>query len=364
MSKKKIGFMFMNVQHSSVLRPIYNEFAKHYADIEPLWGEVHTYEDVAKMYGGIYTIDADCYVFSGGERGGDLHKGVWSKCIYCPHGIGDENAPWWIQNEEYEHPAGILIPGPKWMDLYLAQRPDKEAHFKMVGYPKSDLLFSPEKDAIKKELETKLDLPFDKTILFSGFYFYTKEMLTLAHAMVTMLRVAAEKEYNLIIKPHISTLIAYDTLNHVPQPLDGYTTAKDMFDTNTILGPPYDRLKEYYDNISDRVRWINPFIPDITPLYLVSDLCVSGEGSSTLTEFMLLDRPIVGIMEAPEKTERITKGCTLATTQDLPETINHIFDNPNELQKYRKKRIEECVYKPDGHASERAAKAIIELMHW
>lgn len=253
--------------------------------------------------------------------------------IFVPHGPGRENVDY--TRRAAPNCFGVLVPGPIGYEAcekipYIDQLGNecKEApdirRVKMVGWPKSDLLFSPEREKVKQDVKDLLKLPYEKTVLLAD------------HRDVDYLTKITERlKVNLVIKPH--------------------------------TGAQYSPTK------ASHIRWINPFTwDDITRLFLISDLCIVGLFTSVGTEFMVTGKPVLTNERRfkPDGPKQLSK--FLFTEEEYPvltgglkkteENIKRSLDNPAELKALRERWLKKIIYKPNGHTSERAAKAIMELV--
>lgn len=303
-----------NLQHMSAIIPIYKYMKKHGYDVcmppKIYWSESRR-----------ITVES-----TGGGR---------PLIIYVPHGPARENVDYTCKTAP--KCFGVLVPGPIGYEAckktpYIDRMGNewKEApnlrRVKMVGWPKSDLLFSPEKAKVKQEVEDLLKLPYEKTVLLADY----REINSLT-------KITARLKVNLVIKPHIGS----------------------------------QEQKRYSLTKAPHVRWINPSAWDnITRLFLISDVCIVNDWTSVGTEFMVTGKPVLsngrgypnklalsGFFFKEEEYPVLT-----GFMEKMEENIKRSLDNPDELKALRERWLKRIIYKPDGHASERAAKAIMELV--
>lgn len=363
-NNKKIIFVATNVQHTGCLRPIKDEMDKRGYNTD--FAHAKTREELIMICNGIYPEDGDCYIVSGGEN--IVGDNIREKCIYHVHGAGNENAYF------YNEMKGVLTPGTRLQEMYNTSFPDKSDRFKLVGYPKTDILFSDKSNDVANKLRSILHLPYEKTILFAGFYLYADRYddwyPVLCSTIHKLIRTAISEKFNLIIKPHISTMIMSDMRNSIPEFYEGhgkiYLYERDLLDPK--IGSPYSDFRDHFSNIK-YINWINPMIPSIEPLFLISDLCVCGDDSSTAFEFITTGKPIITVNEIPNKTKiGIFNSLANNSLSDLNERISELIKNKDLSSKYVKmlqsNYSDKYVYKPDGNATKRAADAIEELMGW
>lgn len=289
----------------SATLPVYNYMKKHGYPVD----------------GGSITIES---TFGGRKNG-----------IYIPHGVSRENTD--STRKIAAGSFGVLVPGPigyeacetspytDRMGGVYSDTPGLEK-IKMVGWPKSDLLFSPERDKAKREVEDLLKLPYEKTIL-----------LAVCQDVDELTKITARLKMNLVIKPHIGA-----------QQQKRYTVTK-----------------------APHIRWMDPSTwDDITRLFLISDLCIVNMSGSVATEFMVTEKPVLSNGRGWAGRLRVSGfdfskedyPSLLGGWKKFEENIKRCIDNPDELKTQREKWLNRMIYKPDGHASERAAKAIMELV--
>ena len=348
-------FITQNAQHRTVQEPVYRELIKRMNEgvgVNPCWCVPKTREERASLADSKWPDEPDWYVYSCGPL--DESKG--NRAIYLPHGIGDENA---IADGQ----IGTLIPGKLWKDLYIEKNFLDDVRFPVVGCPRLDILSTSDKK--KKEIIDKwksvLDLPYDRTIMFSGFYYYGYERENLTDTIHDLVNWHENFQCNLIIKPHISTYIANFTDHHLPEPETGWFNLKEA-EGGDGMGFPYTPFRWHTEKRKQRgVNWMSAFIPNMVELYLLSDLLIGGESSACLFEFMSLDKPTIGMLECDGKDLRINPTAT-CSKDGLHTAIGRCLNHPNEFAKERAKVVSERIHQPDGKAAERCADAIIEMI--
>jgi len=319
-----------DIQHHSVYRAIYN-FAKDQG-FDVGWGTEAGIQVSAETSG----------------------PGI----IFMPHGVSYENFNA-VRKGALEMPRTCLLPGPYWKEnLYVYPPPQApkgsipgttkidpsmypKEKLKVVGWPKSDLLSSPQRARkVREKWLSSLNLPYDQTVLFSGSWY-----------MSDFAEITAELEVNLIHKPHISANVISSP------PFKGATKDQRLCFHDT---------KKKYEHFK-HVSWVDPTkLEDITELFPVSDLCISNPGSSVATEFMVTGKPVISFTHV-----KVVSGfefnddelpAVISREDRMKESIAHCLENPDELKRQREAWLEKMIYKPDGNASKRAWEAIMELV--
>lgn len=285
--------------------------------------------------------------------------------IYIPHGISRENLFDTRKKTAETNPVGLLLPGPYWKEnfnidptspyartklhiaphqltefsLYLKKK-YPENKMKVVGWPKSDLLFSPKRRReMKEKWENILKLPYDKTLLYTHSPF-----------IEDFVKITENLGVNLIHRPHPLAIRAWPPFEGAVE--EQHIRFRDAEKT-------YRKFKH--------VNWISPELADITELFPISDVAVTNPGSSVATEFIITGKPVISFTN-----KSMVSGFTFEDENNLPaitcglkglnEAIDRCLENPNEFQSQREAWLEKMIYKPDGNASERAWKAIMELV--
>jgi len=253
-------------------------------------------------------------------------KKIRARTVWVPHGVGHEfPEPWHLEC------IACLLPGKYWFNLF-AKRPFKRDQLIIIGYPKLDILFSPNRNLTIKKIKERFhfnDLPYSKTVLYApswnwfGFPSFDRSIFSI-------LEMANKLSLNLLIKPH--PLLHRSHAYHKAK-----IASKEMKNT----------------------RWINPN-EDIVQFYLIADILVS-DTSSTLREFMLTGNPSIQLTNIRRK-ELLFPEVMWASLENLPETVVRAVDNPGEYASVRQKRVKELFFKLDGRASERAVRFIREVM--
>lgn len=326
-----VGFASINFQMKSVIRPIYDYAKREGYNVK--WGQ-----------GGDSIVS--CM---------SIHRNTF----FMPHGVSSENFFATRKGIKGKPPLGILFPGPFWKEYFANPSPPyvseaRDSYYiedakkypkeriKVVGWPKSDLIFSSRRKEIEEKWRNKLNLRYDKTVL-----------LTHTYSLKDIVERTEGLEVNFIFKPHILSV------NNV-QPFFKGATRNQFF----TLPEMEKRLKGF-----KHVVWVDPQkLSDITELFLVSDVVFTYLGSSIATEFMVTGKPVISFPSRGryrvssfivEKDECPVICCGVDGVQ---ESITRCLEKPDELKRQREAWLEKMVYKPDGNASERSWKAIMELV--
>jgi len=313
----RIGFDVLDFpQWSSVLKPIYEELKRRGIDV-------------------VEKGRADFYVFCRG-----IPSQVINQSIYIPHGI----SPAELNSAKKDtnlgtRTLGQLLPGPLWLNEFRKTYPQRARAQKLVGWPKSDLLFSPKKERIKKEVREQFNLKYEKTVLWADsilalpIHQQIHKYPEILKVWKELLKLKGKLDVNLLIKPHIGA-----------------------------GGPPPKIFDLPQEMRVEGVTWVDPRIyGDIMKLFLVTDVLVTIGFSSVPYEFLLTDKPIV-FWESRLGTELEKEVGVKVQPDHIIKGVEEVLSGHDNYRKARKKWREKLIYKPDGHASERAVDAIMELI--
>ena len=313
-----LGFYGKHLQHRQVWIPVYEYMKKH-------------------GYNVTLDLSKSGYVLSSSE----YVKG--SKNISFQHGL--------LRGEGFlPESFGVLAPGPYWLRCFTSSNgPFKDYgmpknRVKMVGWPKSDLLFSPEKEKVKAQIENKLNLPYDQTVLVAmsisdclnidEWYTYStrKRHKGILQHVKNLIDLTRRLELNVLFRPH---------------------ELSDRFMLN-------DAFKQAH------VRWIESGeIPDVTKLFLVSDIVVACH-TSIATEAMVADLPVIsydpGYVLADFSFSRDEFPALNGSWGMIEEHIKRSLEQPDEFKELREKWIQKQIFKADGNATKRSVDAILELI--
>ncbi|MDF2484982.1 MAG: hypothetical protein K0R46_1150 [Herbinix sp.] len=209
------------------------------------------------------------------------------------------------------------------------------------GYPRNDILNSPDKDTMAAEIKRKLHIPEGKkTILYAptwrddeyyghGAYKFTLQL------DLHMLKKELGKDYVVLLRTH-------------------YFIA----DSLDVTG-----LEKFAYNVSK--------YDDITELYLISDLLIT-DYSSVFFDYANLKRPILFFTYDLDKYRDMLRGFYMDIENDVPgpllftseEIVDAIKDIDDINEQYKEKYsifYERFCSLEDGHASENIAKRVFNL---
>lgn len=301
---------------ASTIRPVFNELRRQ--GIQCKW--------VSKL------IDNGVnYLYISSEIG--FPKERINQTIFIPHGIGYE-----FPNLGHLKFKKLLLSGLHDLKLF-ENKPFRKDQLELIGYPKSDILFSPGKELIMASTKNRfyLDFPYEKTILYAPGWVappFLPSKSSFDKSILFIIAMSQDLKMNLIIKAH----------PHVQK-----SSSEEI----------YLKAQQLSKKIKN-IFWIDKDVEDITPLYLFSDVLVSDH-SSVLYEFMPTDKPSIQLTNIPSK-KLLFEGTIKSSLENLPNTIIRIIDNPSEYLCEQRKQVKKRIFNPDGHASERAVAIIKKLM--
>lgn len=305
---------------TSTLRPVFNEMIKQGFQCKWVSKPIH---------------DGGKYLYINSDS--PVPRDIRSRTIWVPHGIGDEGPKHYHISCEM-----IFLTGEHFYDLF-KEKPFGKDKLKVIGFPKSDILFSSDKELIKEKAKKQfnLDLPNKKSILYTpswipNYFMFRPESISFNKSVFSIIKMSHDLKMNLIIKPHPFTINSCN---------------KEIY---------YKALARA--KIMKNVVWIDKNIEDITPLYLFADILISDH-SSTLFEFMLTDKISIQLNNVCSK-EKLYFGTTKSSLKNLPEMVIQTIDNPSEFLDNQRKIIRKRVFKPDGKASKRAVTIIEKLLDY
>lgn len=256
------------------------------------------------------------------------NEASWKRCVFVPHSVS-EYFPYGYDEERWNFTFnGILSVGAK-THFKNAKHPIcLPQNVKMVGWPRGDVLFNSEKETMAEHLRESLNLPYEKTVLVA--------CASYGHLQWEV--------------PILNEIIPY---------------SKGRF--NVIIK---EREIKYPNLFSDKthVNYI-PNSEDITPLYLVTDLLLSVHpASSTLVEIAQVNKPSITVnFWDPGYIKRwrytfLGEADVFCRLNDLNSNIMTLLENSDEYSPEIRKKLEQFIYKPDGHATDRGVKALKELI--
>jgi CDP-glycerol glycerophosphotransferase (TagB/SpsB family) len=238
----------------------------------------------------------------------------------------------------------ILLPGRVLYDLFCSINVIKKGNHEIIGFPRHDPIIRGEiKNAeIMKNLGLNTS---NKTILYAPTWhgkleFNMNSMDTMGKAVLN----AVGDDINLIIRPHPRAI----TLNEVPEFME---SLRELSRTNKNIAIVDD---PFYDTVE---------------LLAVANMGIT-DYSTIGVEFFALDKPVVfldhlgNLYSDPKLMEIYTRdaGYCVGNPKDIRKTILHALKNPAEKKNLRKKYASYFFGPRDGHASERGAEAILELL--
>lgn len=276
-------------------------------------------------------------------------------CKYCGkaknYGIGETaeryakklklQKDWYCKNRGKKYCGKSIHDHVKWIERKNSQTPLKDTCH-LIGYPKVDVLSSPKRFKIARKLSNELDLPFDKTVLWTP---TLKRVDDTSYIGMDLLKIFETLEINLLIKTHCD-------------------------DEDKDYQPKlYHQIKSKAIEMKN-VRWLDPLMPTITPYFLIANTLISGS-SGGLVEFMVTDRPSIQLrnpawknIEKGDEDRYIYRGCVQSDISELRKNILRVIYVPETMQKERRENVSHFIHKPDGHATDRAISKIKELMGW
>lgn len=207
-----------------------------------------------------------------------------------------------------------------------------------TGYPRNDILHSPDKNEIAAKIRKRLRIPEGKkVILYAPTWrddeFYAKGQYKFElHLELEMMREQLGEEYVILLRTH-------------------YFIA-DALDVSALKGFAYNMSR--YDDISE--------------LYLISDILIT-DYSSVFFDYANLKRPMLFFTYDLEKyrdilrgfyfdIETVVPGPLLYTTPEVIDAVKNIETiNQNYHQRYQEFYQRFCEWE-DGHASEKVVKSV------
>jgi hypothetical protein len=328
------------------MMPVYKEMINQGFDCELQYMEYPKSDSIEEWIKRIYLTECDCIVTCSiglesfaprslphGYNFVKFITGQRNKAFFLTHGVGGEEIL--RKHLDIKDFKAIFLTGKYWMDVFKGF-----STIHLIGYPKLDLLMQNEKYKIIEKLRNELNLPYKKTVLYAP---TLKRFDSFDETAPHLLNLVKDEDINLLIKTHC------DDEDETYQPTTYQEVKSKAMDMNNV-------------------RWMGGLYQDITPLYLISDVLISG-CSSALREFMLVDKPSIQMTnlnkEVAQRLEvSIYDGCIQSNLNDLKRNILRAIYVPEWMHDERQKQIESHFYKPDGHATQRAVDKIKELMKW
>ncbi|MCR5767446.1 MAG: bifunctional glycosyltransferase family 2 protein/CDP-glycerol:glycerophosphate glycerophosphotransferase [Lachnospiraceae bacterium] len=209
------------------------------------------------------------------------------------------------------------------------------------GYPRNDLLHSPDRDARAEKLREKLGIPkYKKTILYAPTWrddeYYGKGQYKFELKLnLAEMKKALSDEYVILLRTHYFIADALDLKG-----MEGFALNFSKYD-------------------------------DITDLYLVSDIIIT-DYSSVFFDYANLKRPMLFYTYDLEKYRDVLRGFYIDIEEELPGpllyTTGEVIDAIKNIDSVREKYAQKyevfydryCGWE-DGHAAENVAKKVFGL---
>lgn len=209
-----------------------------------------------------------------------------------------------------------------------------------IGYPRNDILYSPEKDSLVIQLKNALGLPLDKKIVLYAPTWRDDE-------------VEGQGEYGFSLKLELNRLEALSDEYHF------------ILRTHYLISDALkltDKQREYVTDLSK--------YDDIAELYLLSDVLIT-DYSSVFFDYANLRRPILFYVYDLEKYRDtlhgfyfdMTTGCPgpmLRTTADVVNALQNLDDITFEYKEIYDEFYEKFCSLDDGNASKRVVDILMK----
>jgi len=228
---------------------------------------------------------------------------------------------------------------------------EKDWHrLKVVGWPRVDDFFNDVFD--RKEIMNSLGLdPGRKTVMYAPTWgwgygnetFFARWFGHEVEVFEKLCREVKERELNFIVKLHS---------------LSFHVNNKEVIDIANKYG----------------VVWLTKetsgFLADPNPFLWITDILLS-DLSGIITEFMVLDRPIIYIdpdekldaWNGADMPKNFRVGHVVNTPGELINAIDDSFSHPERFSQQRQNLITKLLYRPDGKAIDRAVEEILNFAH-
>lgn len=244
----------------------------------------------------------------------------------------------------------ILLPGQYHKDQFIKRfnLDENDERLKIVGWPRVDDLVNRKYDRKKIMLENGLD-PKKKTVMYAPTWgwghgnsaLFARDLGDEIKIFEKLCKKIYEKELNFIVRLHSLSFL---------------TDRKEFIDiANKYKVVWQTTFTSNFRNDPNEFLWIT----DI----LISDL------SGIITEFMVLDRPIIYIEpnENPspwidsDMPKNFRAGHIVKCIDTLIDSINDSIINPEKFSKNRKELLKKIFFNLDGKSSHRACEAILSF---
>jgi len=244
----------------------------------------------------------------------------------------------------------ILLPGQYHKDQFIKKfnLQKNDERFKIIGWPRIDELIKGNYDRNKIMLKYNLD-PEKKTVMYAptwGWGFGNTAMF------------ARWFDRELKVFEDLCKNISDNNLNFITR-LHCYTYASS---NNKFI----EIAKKY--NVSWPTTLTSNYQEDPNEFLWITDILIS-DLSGIITEFMVLNRPIIYIDPAEEITpwevfdmpKNFRAGYVVKKPEELFEAIKDAIQLPYRHLNERKNILDKIFYKLDGNASDRAAEAVLNF---
>lgn len=298
--------------------------------------------------------DSDLYVSAHPYYAYGWKKRV-HKTVVLYHGLGDSELGGFYSCAKSFFSNRIRIPVRLWRgwlvpgEIFAKGYPEYlRGRVKVVGFPKLDLYFSENKNEMMENVrrQCNLKLPFTNTVIYAPTFWPSFDLRIVQDAARIGRRLIEASQsigFNLIIKTHPNIGRKGYGLELLKL-MDKYRGLPGI----SCLIPP---SKPYRGT-----GWLD----NIVPLFWFADVLVS-DYSSTQREFMITDKPSVQVL-SPSKLYKPEPGVYHTKLRQLAETLSKAFDRIDDPREERARCVKYYMYKADGHSSDRAIKALVELM--
>lgn len=307
---KYLLFLTKNYSYS-ILKPLYNEIAKH-KDAEVLWFStkserfdikqenwLDSSEDILK-----YNPDV---IFAPGN----IVPANWPGLkVQLFHGLGEEKQGHYRLNGLFHM---YCTPGPFITEKFNRKKRSSRFIIAETGWPKIDNIY-------KSDSNDKIFKDDDSTILYAPTF---SEKLTSAIKLLSEIKKLQKHNYNWIVKFH------------------------ELMDRGLV--------QEYKNLENDNFKVIEQ--DDIIPLMSESDILLT-DISSVAYEYLFFDKPIITFRA---KT-RIDKGINILQADDLEGSILRALADSDEYKENREFYISELHPHRDGESAKRVLNAVNQVL--
>ena len=299
--------------------------------------------------------DADLYVTAHPPYAYGWKKRV-HKTVILYHGLGDSELGGFYCSTKSLFSNRIIIPKRLWRgwlvpgELFAEGYPEYlRDRAKVVGFPKLDLYFSENKKEIMENVrrQCNLNLPFTDTVIYAPTFwpsFSPRVIEDAARIGKQLIEASQSVGFNLIIKTHPNI----GREGYGLELLKLVDKHRGLPGINCLVPPG----KTYRGT-----GWLD----NIIPLFWFADALVS-DYSSTLREFMITDKPSVQVL-SPSRLYKPEPGVYHTEMRQLAGTLSKAFDRIDDPREERARCVKYYMYKADGHSSDRAVEALLELMN-